>query len=351
MRSTSLRYMPGLDGLRALAIAIVFVWHCFPGTVQGVIGVDIFFVLSGFLITRILLGELDRHAGISLRRFYASRLLRLWPPLVTLVIAGVLLSPLEHITLTALIGDSLAALLYVANIVKTVTSHPMAALGHTWSLAMEEQFYLLWPAALLWMTRRRWTRCRITVIATAGAVASLAGWLFLHGPLGPYDPLIQGPGALLLGCALALSARGDRHVLDATWLAWLGAGAAVATMAAQVAGLLNWPASVLVTVCIVPVVAHVAFGESRLVRLLSARPLVFLGVISYEVYLTHFMILYVLERQTSLGKVPIAGITLVATLAAALAMHYGVTRPVLRRRTSLLGARTVPETQPSAQPA
>src|ERR1700760_622016 len=162
------RLRPDIEGLRAVAIVAVLLCHAgVPFLAGGYVGVDVFFVISGFLITRLLVGELDRTGTISLRGFYARRAKRLLPlSAVLLTVVGILslilLSPLRD---TEVAGDISASALYVANWHFAAQSVDYFAQGlepspvlHLWSLAIEEQFYVVWPGLILlttWFFRRR----------------------------------------------------------------------------------------------------------------------------------------------------------------------------------------------------
>ncbi|MGH1548331.1 acyltransferase family protein [Leifsonia poae] len=166
MRSNSLTYMPALDGLRGLAVTMVFIEHALPGNVfPGGLGVDIFFVISGFLITRILLRQHHKTGRIRLGSFYLKRMLRLYPALLAMVAVFAVLWFTLGVSIRDAVTSWIASLLYVSNIVMAHTAIPMHSLRHTWSLAMEEQFYLVWPILLilfLWAklpARRSWRSC------------------------------------------------------------------------------------------------------------------------------------------------------------------------------------------------
>ncbi|MCM3926303.1 acyltransferase, partial [Frankia sp. AiPs1] len=210
---------PALDGVRALAVLCVLVFHMdsLPG---GYLGVDVFFVLSGFLITGQLLAERDRTGGVSLGRFYLRRAYRLLPAFWVLALVG--------LTAVVLLGigtagerseflDSLAAsALYVNNYFQVVRQSTGAGwLGHTWSLSLEEQFYLLWPLVLVALCRWPWVARRLPVVLLGGA-AGVALWrnaLVTSGAPGTrtYFALDTRADALLVGCALAAWLRAARQ--------------------------------------------------------------------------------------------------------------------------------------------
>src|ERR1700742_2608154 len=161
-------FRPDVEGMRAIAIIAVLLCHAgLPFLAGGYVGVDVFFVISGFLITRLLLGELDRTGTISLRGFYARRAKPLLPLSAVLLatvglLSMILLSPLRN---TEVAGDIISSALYVANWHFAAQSVDYFAQGlepspvlHLWSLAIEEQFYLVWPSLMLlatWFWRRR----------------------------------------------------------------------------------------------------------------------------------------------------------------------------------------------------
>src|SRR6056297_2719343 len=169
-----------LDGLRAIAVLLVMAYHAsitgFDGRNSGV---DVFFVLSGFLITVLLLGERTRNGAIQLGAFYMRRALRLSPALVAAVVFAIALAALKMPVFDAS-SDSLRntlemtpfTLLYTANIPRTFGWNGGGFLGHTWSLAIEEQFYLVWPVVVIFVMRRRSSPAMLGWIALGCAVSS-----------------------------------------------------------------------------------------------------------------------------------------------------------------------------------
>ena len=168
-------HIRGLDGIRAVAVLGVLGFHGgVAGFGGGLLGVDIFFVLSGFLITSLLVGEWSRTGTLSFRRFYERRARRLLPGLfiLLLLVAAYAQWFAETDTLSTLRGDALATILYVANwrFIFSGQSYfvhfgPPSPLLHTWSLAVEEQFYLVWPAVALFVLRRGGRRALAVVAA------------------------------------------------------------------------------------------------------------------------------------------------------------------------------------------
>ncbi|MGB0114748.1 MAG: acyltransferase family protein [Ilumatobacteraceae bacterium] len=188
-------YLPGLDGMRAFAVVAVMVYHAnsdwLPG---GFLGVEVFFVISGYLITLLLIAEKERSYTIDMKRFWIRRAKRLLPALFTLLIALTIWTSLfERSALGKLRGDVVAALLYVSNYYQIWTgagytaSNDFAPLRHLWSLAVEEQFYLIWPVVMFALLRRgsrkvadlsRW------LVLVAIALTVIGAMLFYSGPVG-----------------------------------------------------------------------------------------------------------------------------------------------------------------------
>ena len=177
----SLSYVPQLDGLRGVAVALVVLYHAgyltagwgprpFPG---GFIGVDLFFALSGFLITTILLGQLERRGRIDFREFWIRRIRRLVPPLVFAVVGVMALVALvnDNVDGETLRNSGIGSVLFVSNWQQAAGWHFQFELSHTWSLAVEAQFYLVWPLVLIVMAALRVPRKVFAGIVLAAVIA------------------------------------------------------------------------------------------------------------------------------------------------------------------------------------
>jgi peptidoglycan/LPS O-acetylase OafA/YrhL len=314
-----LGHRPALDGLRGVAILLVVAWHTFRGglTGAGQAGVTLFFVLSGFLITTLLIEERNRFGRIDLRRFYLRRAARLLPAFalmmcVAAVIILVVQPPDGKVAL-------LAPLLYVANWAQAA-HHDLWPVQHTWSLAIEEQFYLVWPMllTLLLMVRRRWALYAVI----AGLVLSTA-LRFCFAPWNE-DRALWGTDtradALLAGCAIALIAvERQIHVPRAAVIAAvLGFAGTVAmgTPAILLAGgltVIALTSGVLVTSAL----------ETR-AGLLTWGPLCWFGSISYSLYLWHSLLLKAFPALPPLGLVVVA-------IAISAASSRWMEQPIIRR--------------------
>ena len=226
-RAGSFAYRPALDGVRALAVTAVVLFHAGAGGLAGgFLGVDTFFVLSGFLITSLLVAEHRVRGRIDLRRFWIRRVRRLLPALLAVLLATVVAGHflLDSDANTLLRTDAYTALGYVANwrmifrgtgyVAATAAPSP---LQHTWSLGIEEQFYLIWPLLVIGLTR--WmaacrTRTALIVLCAIGAVASslLYGYFFRPDDIAPaYCGPDTRAQALLIGAALAAAGESSRR--------------------------------------------------------------------------------------------------------------------------------------------
>jgi peptidoglycan/LPS O-acetylase OafA/YrhL len=356
--------IPALDGIRAVAVALVLADHGgIPGLSGGFLGVDVFFVLSGFLITSLLLDELGRNGRIALRDFWIRRARRLLPALIVMVLAVVAardLFPPEAIA--ALRDDAVAAFFWMSNwaFVAQETDYfshgaPPSPLQHTWSLGVEEQYYLIWPVLLIAVAIAFRARARLAVfvLATVGVLASAAGAILLTSDA-TLNRIYFGTDtraqALLVGAAAAALLVRDWSTLTlggpclrARWGRWIArilpvVGLAVLAVAAHRAtgaprefrgGLL-----IIVAVAAVLVIGSVALEQGGPVaRVLAWRPLVWLGAVSYGVYLWHWPIFLALNgERTGWSGWSLFAVRCAATIAMAAASWWLVEQPIRRWR-------------------
>lgn len=286
MTSRGLGYVPALDGIRAVAILLVIGYHYFALPPGGEVGVDLFFVLSGFLITALLLEERASRGMVSLRSFYVRRARRLFPALGVMVAVFLTVATVrgEH-----RVASAAAAVSYVGNIllaygIAPVINHsPMVPL---WSLAEEEQFYMLWPCALLLLLRSRrvliWLCLFIVVLLLYRAGLDTAGHSYTRLYYGP-DTHASG---LLVGCLLALwRVRFGLNVGERGAKAAVVLVAASAVIGWHVPGWAAWGQPMLELGSALLVVA--ALSQTELARGLSSPWLVWIGKRSYSLYLWH----------------------------------------------------------------
>jgi peptidoglycan/LPS O-acetylase OafA/YrhL len=332
--------MPALDGLRALSVAMVFTVHALPQLrFPGGLGVDIFFVISGFLITRILLKEYRRTGRIDLVAFYLKRALRLYPALLLACLSFMaFFFVLRRAMPEPLVTVTIVALTYVSNIWMNATGEYIGHLSHTWSLAMEEQFYVVWPLLLLLLLRVRKPAVILAVLAAAG----LAAWAVV-GSDQPYNPLIRA-GGLLVGCLVAFLV--EKRPWQNTGLAYAAVLVFIACVTAESMGLVPRELTLPVVSLTLPfVILHLAFGSGPLVRLLSSRVLVHLGVLSYGLYLWHYVVLAALGMLGYKYGLTMALIAAGITYVAAVLSFRFVEQPILQ-----LKAR-IPVKEPAPVPA
>jgi len=355
--SRRLRHLPALDGLRGMAVLAVIGFHAGHLT-GGYLGVDLFFVLSGFLITSLLLDEQVRSGGIALGRFWIRRARRLLPALLVMLLAvaayaAFWASPPE---LAGLRGDGIATLLYVANwhAIASGRSYWLqyavpSPLEHTWSLAIEEQFYLVWPIVAMLVLgrgntdRERGSR-RLLVVALAGAVVStvlmMSRFEAGHDVTRIYFGTDTRAGGILLGAALAcvLSARGPaRSALGRRSVAvggWLGAAVllvAWVTLGGQSSLAYRGGFLACEIACVLVIAAVAAPTPGSLARVLSFAPLRGVGLISYGLYLWHFPVfVWFTSARTGLAGWPLLVARLAVTLVIALLSYFLVELPVRR---------------------
>jgi len=345
-----LGYRPALDGVRAFAVGAVLAVH--GGLVRGgFFGVDIFFVLSGFLITSLLIEEWVRTGRINLRAFYVRRARRLLPALF-LTIAGVGLLYAFFPELDRGLGylwSALAAAFYVGNWAEAFHSHgslgDLGLLTHTWSLAIEEQFYIAWPLLLMFPLRRRYGPQSLTVVlvclALTSAALSFLTWERVLGGSAFFQSHTRAVD-LLVGCALgtAWASRGMRRPLQQFAESPRVALAAIAGLAVFIAALspddplvysVGFP---VVALCSGVVIAHViANGGSVVTATLSLGPIVWIGVRSYGIYLYHLPIFEVLTpSRLHLRMAIVLQIRILLTVIVAAASYRFVEARFLRRK-------------------
>lgn len=338
------RRRPQLDGLRAVAVTIVVVHHAIePLSFGGWFGVDVFFVLSGFLITSILLRDWTRAGTLSIPTFYIRRLLRLYPALLATLIVMVPFSlwleggnPLRTLLFAAIGGT------YTANLAMTVQDGNLGWWTHLWSLAMEEQFYLVWPVILLFLLRRRVPRTKLAVGLAGYAVLAIVVSViaYKHGGHN-FDPIGRSQG-LALGCLLAVVMR---SAAGAQWVSarsavlavvgWLGLlGIVVVATITTTGEQFFVPVASLVSLALIASLAAPGAEDRGVGRPLSWRPVVYVGELSYAIYLWHFPLL-ALFRNTDLPRPLGVSIALALTLLAAVASRHIVEAPFLRLKDRL----------------
>jgi peptidoglycan/LPS O-acetylase OafA/YrhL len=296
--SHRLGHVPALDGLRGLAVLLVIGYHAFNWPRNGGdVGVGIFFVLSGFLITTLLLEEFAATQTIRLRRFYARRALRLFPLLyLVLVVIALSIPFMSSPTDRSLYAHSLLwCALYVGDFFGVIGRfHALApATGHLWSLAVEEQFYLVWPALLLWLVRGKRSARLLRYVWGFSVVAILVrAGLLVDGKTIWTLPSTHAD-ALLAGCGLAILRRQGRLVwMMARPLLLPGVVAlalALVVFSPRIQPTVALGAGYILIALLGLGLVVVALGGAA--PLLAGRPLVYCGRISYGLYVMNPVLL------------------------------------------------------------
>lgn len=364
-------HQPALDGLRGVAVALIVAYHAqFPWATGGWLSMDVFFVLSGFLITSLAVGELGRTGTINLWAFWQRRLKRLVPLLVVVLVAiivwAVVGAPANE--LGTIRRDGLGSLFYVSNWVQirsgvgyfTQFANP-SPLTHTWSLAVEEQYYLVWPILMALVIRAgrrvgasdnvrahaawRSTMARIGVLAAIGVALSAATSLILSLTGSSSDRIYFGTDtraqSLLIGSTLAVLrwgawTGGERGAARRKWLdgaAVLGIVTLGVVTVTDVSTTVIYRGGFLVVgLTTAVIIASAVMDGSPVARLLSLRPLRELGRISYGVYLWHWPV-FAIVSQRRIGWS--WGATTVLRLAITLALSiitFSLVEEMFRRR-------------------
>ena len=357
MRNNSARtFRPDIEGLRGIAVFVVVAFHCgLPGFSGGFIGVDVFFVLSGYLITGLLLQELETTSTIGLLNFYARRVRRLLPAsvlmlLVTLAVGALVLAPQE---LDFAARAARATAVYLGNVffaqqardyfAADVRTNPLL---HMWSLAVEEQFYLFWPLLMLLLWRRAKSRATLAAAFALLTVVSLIAcvWLTVHSRTVAFYALYTRAWEFGIGGLASLVPRGRFGAPASVWslAGWLGViaialSSALLTPAAAFPG---WLATIPVVGTALALMAGRELPDQGFPRLLDTRPFQYVGELSYSWYLWHWPFLVLglalLPNLSAFGK----AVAALLGFAAAALTHVYVENPI-RFQPFLVARRSV----------
>lgn len=333
-----MKRIPGLDGLRAVSILMVLAGHI-AGTRHAYslktfllfgdlahFGVRVFFVISGYLITSLLIGEFEKTGTVSIKAFYLRRTLRIFPAFYFFLFIIALCSQLGLISLGN--GDLLHGLTY------TINYFPQRSwiVGHIWSLSVEEQFYLLWPATIVVFGLRRASLGAIGVVLLAPVLRFIVLQHWGSAPVGEWFPTTAD--SIATGCLLAVCMNHLELPFDWRKVTYFWPGFAV------LAFLLNLKSSgrlsagifeTLINFCIAICIAHFATTTAgRTARLLNSQPAVFIGGLSYSLYLWQQPFL----NRTSDAICCVFPLNLILAFCAAVICHYAVEKPFLALRSS-----------------
>ena len=356
------RYIPALDGLRTLAVVAVVLYHLNLTWAQGgLLGVTIFFVLSGYLITRLLINEIAKTGRIDLKSFWIRRIRRLFPAVVTVVVVTcALCTVFNHVMLTKMRPDILPSLLFFNNwwqILHNVSYFNAlgdpSPLTHFWSLAIEEQFYLIWPPLLLAMVSMHMSKPNTRRVVLGLAAVSAVAMMVLYNPATDPSRVYYGTDtrvfSLLLGAWMAFIP--DRDLAPARLVRHLGldrlAGAgkhdksksntaeAATTKPSELARFWSSPAfidllgvvglvglaamvaltngytafqyrggTLLCSILTLMVIAACVQPQGMVARALAAKPLVWIGKRSYSIYLWHYPLLLLMNPVANINDTP-----------------------------------------------
>ncbi len=301
--STGWSYLPALDGLRAVAVVAVVLFHYLPDQFGGgFVGVDVFFVLSGYLITGMILDEIDRSGRLDLRAFWGRRIRRLVPAVLVLVAACAVAVFVTGTGSARGLMDSIGALTWTTNWLELgfrdapwLVNDPRTVLDHLWSLAIEEQFYVMWPPLLWWM-RRRGLRGGSLLAAIGLLSAASVASMWASGPIIGYFRTDARAFELLGGAALAVSGVRPTRRWSGVLVA-LGAAALILYVPLgdpEAAWMYPWGFLGL-TVAFVALVAGVV-DPPAVVGAVLTQPLVrHIGRVSFGIYLWHIPVLRLLS--------------------------------------------------------
>src|SRR5579859_8138942 len=337
-----------LDGARGLAILFVLLCHT-PSLPLGggFIGVDLFFVLSGFLITTLLLEEERKTGDVRLGYFYARRGLRLLPALVAMLAVMAALSALLEPPQTAASTRSgaLMTLLYSANWFMAFKAYPCDKLLPTWSLSVEEQFYLIWPLILVGLLKMKSSRGSMAAVAAAGLLLS-AGWrALLWARTGSYDRVYYGTDThadgLLSGSLAGILVSSGLLATTPAWGRRLNRAGHLTLGVLFLFLPLGWAADAYVlqggllvlNLAMAAMIVSLVMSPGPILRaLFEFPPLVWIGKVSYGIYLWHMVIFGMGGRLPVLKTAGSWPLTIATTIGAAAVSFYGLEQPLLRMK-------------------
>lgn len=328
-----MKRIPELDGIRGIAILLVLVYHLMPAKLHnGWLGVDVFFVLSGFLITSLLLSEWDKRHTIDFKSFYFRRALRLLPALTAMLTVYAALVSVWGQPWPRTLRAVIAVQFYFANY---ASQDDLGIASHAWSLAVEEHFYLLWPVALAFMLRRCSLR-QIGLILSAFIVAVAlwrAGFFWITGSHHHcYFSTDAKADTLLAGCLAAIVNRQGLRIPRATVavaVVLIAVSFSLPAYSQTGAFALGW--STVFAVAAAALLLWVVRSQGPLSRLLACRSLGWTGRISYSLYLWHPLVIAAVARTIGGQWTKAATVATVALCFAVAALsYYGIEQPFLK---------------------
>jgi peptidoglycan/LPS O-acetylase OafA/YrhL len=339
---------PALDGMRAFSVVAVMLYHFFyPHVVPGgYLGVDIFFVLSGFLIATLLIREWDRNDKIDLKAFYIRRALRLFPALVAVLIVFTVVVEIDpglaYVRSPTLRGIPYVVL-YIGNLREV--NHSLGLFSHTWSLALEEQFYILFPAVLILLshftTRRQ--SARLFFLAAFLELIFRPILIIAHQPLGHLvnNHDVGGLGGLLFGVALAFWLDSPDRYRPSERVVHIAANIGVLAVLLIMCGLNQTRTEMAIWYSVVPIGAaavlfdQVTAPQAWLSMVLTARPAIWTGKRSYGLYLWHYPLYFVVLWTVPAPsyKIPREIFVFILSFIVAAISYEVIEKPALKLKT------------------
>lgn len=344
---TAQKTIPSLDGLRAIAVGLVFFSHgAAHSWVPGGLGVTVFFVLSGFLITVLLRREHAAHGQIALRAFYLRRVLRLMPPLLAIVALSGLLSSLDLIDGGFSLRGLLSVLFYLGNyhVIATDFGGLPAGLGVIWSLAVEEHYYFLYPPlAVLLLRRASPTQAALVLGALCVLILGWRTVLFLNGASPDYLGMATDTraDAILMGCACGFlcdpALRPSVAIRRDLILALVCLAVLLFSLVYREPGFRHVLRYSLQGVVLAPLILIAVRHAARPgLRWLQLKPMVYVGTVSYTVYLVHQVMLYgVMRHAPELGALGTLLLTAALSLLVAELVRRWIESPLQQWRRRL----------------
>lgn len=336
-------YLPGLDGLRAVAILTVIAYHFGFDRVPGDLGVELFFVLSGFLITRQLLSEFRRSGTVDLGRFHHRRILRIFPAYYLYLAFAFLEECARGYCWTP--GLLASGIGHVVNYYNAFNGHPNTVIAHAWALSVQEQFYVLWPLALFALARRgsRWIIGGLVV----GVIAVVLWRCALIGMVGIvpaylYNAFDTRFDSFALGCLLPALAQIPGTIARAMLIsksAWMPVGTLAILLISRVYGPDSYHYSIgftidtfLLALFVVQIlIQHGHWMWSWLDHSIAR----YVGKVSYSLYLWHLIGFGIANRITHFPAAPQLGIAMLICIGLASASYWLIERPFLRVKEEL----------------
>jgi peptidoglycan/LPS O-acetylase OafA/YrhL len=354
------RYIPGFDGLRALAVLTVIAYHLnLPYSAGGFLGVTVFFVLSGFLITSLLMWEWEQTQKIDLKPFWIRRAKRLLPAMFLLLISlNVVVPLLKPALLTSLRQDTVAAIFYYSNwhyIFQDLSyfesfENP-SLLTHFWSLAIEEQFYIIWAVAILFLLKKVKNRKGIFLLIMGGALLSVVQMLLLYDPNLDPSRVYYGTDtrifSLLIGASFALLAPSrplstiSKWALELLGITGIFVFLLMTVFSNQYDSFIYEGGMVLLSFTTASLVLALAWRSAVFANwILEWKPLKWIGVRSYGIYLWHYPVILYLNSNVNTGGIHYGKVILELTLTFLLAtISYSFVEKPIRQGNFRFGVK------------